>query len=255
MINMKKTFLKKKHHLRYPGQIHIEPFIVPFDKVYSFGPTFRAENSNTTTHASEFWMIEPEIAFADLKVDMEWMSKLIKYCINYILENAKDEMAFLNNFIDKKHDLIEKLTKIVNIEFKTLTYTEAVEYLEKSNKKFEFPVSWGIDLKTEHERYICEEIAGGPVFITDYPKDIKAFYMRLNDDGKTVAACDLLVPDVGEIIGGSQREERYDHLSKRMKELNISEETLQWYLDLRRYGTVVHSRVWSRFRKITYVYN
>lgn len=234
-------FFGKKASLTVSGQLHIEPFIFAFDKVYSFGPTFRAENSNTTTHASEFWMIEPEIAFADLEIDMEWMSKLIKYCIKYILENAKDEMEFLNKFIDKEHNLIEKLNNIVNSEFKKLTYTEAISYLEKANKKFEFPVSWGEDLKTEHERYICEEIVKGPVFITDYPKDIKAFYMRLNDDKKTVAACDLLVPGVGEIIGGSQREEREENLLNRIKELNIPLESLNWYMDLRKYGSVVHS--------------
>ena len=234
-------FFGKKASLTVSGQLHIEPFALAFDKVYSFGPTFRAENSNTTTHASEFWMIEPEIAFADLEEDMRWMSELIKYSINYILENAKDEMEFLNQFIDKDKNLIERLTKVANSEFKVLTYTEAIKLLEESKKKFEFPVSWGTDLKTEHERYLCEEVVKGPVFITNYPKDIKAFYMRLNDDGKTVAACDLLVPGVGEIIGGSQREERLEQLEKRMREMDIPKEDLQWYLDLRRYGSVKHA--------------
>jgi len=234
-------FFGKKASLTVSGQLHIEPFALCFDKVYSFGPTFRAENSNTTTHASEFWMVEPEIAFADLQVNMEWMSKLIKYSINYILENAKDEITFLNEFIDKDRKLIERLNDVANSEFKVLTYTEAIELLEESKKVFEFPVTWGEDLKTEHERYLCEEVVKGPVFITNYPKDIKAFYMRMNNDGKTVSACDLLVPGVGEIIGGSQREERLEFLQKRMKEMDIPEEDLQWYLDLRRFGSVVHS--------------
>lgn len=240
-VQYEEDFFGKKASLTVSGQLHIESFALAFDKVYSFGPTFRAENSNTTTHASEFWMIEPEIAFADLNTNMDWIVKLIKYSINYVLENAKDEMTFLNQFIDQEHNLIEKLTKVVNSEFEVLTYTQAIEYLEKANKKFEFPVSWGEDLKTEHERYICEEIVKGPVFITNYPKDIKAFYMRVNDDEKTVAACDLLVPGVGELIGGSQREERYDYLIKRMNELDIPVDALDWYADLRRFGSIVHS--------------
>ena len=234
-------FFGKQASLTVSGQLHIEPFIMAFDKVYSFGPTFRAENSNTTTHASEFWMIEPEIAFADLKMDMEWMTKLVKYSIGYILENAEDEMKFLNDFIDKDKKLIERLQSVINSEFKVLTYTEAIECLEKAERQFEFSVSWGTDLKTEHERYLCEEVIKGPVYITNYPKDIKAFYMRMNDDGKTVAACDLLVPGIGEIIGGSQREERLEFLEKRLEEMDIPKEELQWYLDLRRFGSVIHS--------------
>ena len=239
--NYEEDFFGKKASLTVSGQLHIESFALAFDKVYSFGPTFRAEDSNTTRHASEFWMVEPEIAFADLAIDMEWMEKTIKYSINYVLENAKDEMEFLNNFIDKDKKLIERLTSVVNSDFAKMTYTEAITHLEKSGRKFEFPVAWGEDLKSEHERYICEEIVKGPVFLTDYPKDIKAFYMRMNDDNKTVAACDLLVPGIGEVIGGSQREERLEYLEKRMEEMDIPKEELQWYLDLRRFGTVKHA--------------
>ena len=227
--------------LTVSGQLHLEPFALALGSVYSFGPTFRAENSNTPYHASEFWMIEPEIASADLYDDMQVIEGMIKYCINYVLENASDEMAFFNKFIDKKKTLISDLKKTAASDFKVYTYDEAIEYLLKADKKFEYPVSWGMDLKSEHERYLCEEKAGGPLFVINYPKETKAFYMRLNDDGKTVAACDLLVPGVGELIGGSQREERFDVLLERMKELNVPVEPLQWYVDLRKYGTIKHS--------------
>ena len=212
------------------------------------GTTFRAENSNTARHASEFWMIEPEIAFADLEDNMVLAEAMIKYIINYVLENAPEEMQFFNSFVDK--GLLERLDHIVNSDFGRVTYTEAVDLLLKSGKEFQYPVEWGIDLQTEHERYLTEEIFRKPVFVTDYPKDIKAFYMRLNDDGKTVAACDLLVPGVGEIIGGSQREERLDVLTARMKELGLKEEDYWWYLDLRKYGGVKHAGYGLGFERI-----
>ena len=236
-----KDFFGKHACLTVSGQLHVEPFALAYDKVYTFGPTFRAENSNTTTHASEFWMIEPEIAFADLEDDMEVMESMVKYCISAVLERCPSEMKFFNDMFDKEHTLISRLQAVVDSEFKVLPYTEAIELLLKSGRQFQYPVEWGIDMKSEHERYLCEEVVKGPVFITDYPKDIKAFYMRMNDDGKTVAACDCLVPGVGELIGGSQREERYDLLTKRMAELGIPQESLQWYCDLRRFGSVPHS--------------
>ena len=212
------------------------------------GTTFRAENSNTARHASEFWMIEPEIAFADLEDNMVLAEAMIKYIINYVLENAPEEMQFFNSFVDK--GLLERLDHIANSDFGRVIYTEAVDMLLKSGKEFQYPVEWGIDLQTEHERYLTEEIFRKPVFVTDYPKDIKAFYMRLNDDGKTVAACDLLVPGVGEIIGGSQREERLDVLTARMKELGLKEEDYWWYLDLRKYGGVKHAGYGLGFERI-----
>lgn len=239
--NYESDFFGKHACLTVSGQLHVEPFALAYDKAYTFGPTFRAENSNTTVHASEFWMIEPEMAFADLEDDMAVMEGLIKFCINTVLTRAGSEMQFFNDFVDKEHTLIDRLTDVAESDFSMITYTQAIEYLQKAKKDFKFPVEWGTDLKTEHERYLCEEIAKGPVFITDYPKDIKAFYMRLNDDEKTVAACDMLVPGVGELIGGSQREERFDMLTKRMQELNIPEEPLKWYTDLRRFGTVKHA--------------
>lgn len=239
--NYAEDFFGKRACLTVSGQLHVEPFALAYGRVYTFGPTFRAENSNTTTHASEFWMIEPEIAFADLKDDMAVMEGLIKYCIKTVLEKAGQEMKFFNDFIDKDHTLLERLQAVAESDFQVLTYTEAVECLKKSGLDFKYPCDWGDDLKTEHERYICEQVAKGPVFITDYPKDIKAFYMRLNDDGRTVAACDMLVPGVGELIGGSQREERYDYLIRRMDEMGIPTEPLKWYTDLRRYGTVKHA--------------
>ena len=236
-----KDFFGKHACLTVSGQLHVEPFALSCDKVYTFGPTFRAENSNTATHAGEFWMIEPEMAFYDLEDDMAEMEALIKYSILDVLERAGDEMRFFNDFIDKEHTLIDRLQKVAESDFRRMPYTEAIDLLENSGRDFQYPVSRGADLKTEHERYICEEIVGAPVFLTDYPKEIKAFYMRMNDDNKTVAACDLLVPGVGELIGGSQREERYDYLVRRMEEMEIPLEALGWYTDLRRFGSVPHS--------------
>ena len=210
-----------------------------FRNVYTFGPTFRAENSNTTRHAAEFWMIEPEMAFADLNDNMEIAEEMLKYIIQYVLDNAPEEMEFFNSFVDK--GLLDRLHNILDNEFGRVTYTEAVELLQKSGHKFEYPVEWGIDLQTEHERYLTEQIYKKPVFVTDYPVEIKAFYMRLNDDKKTVAAMDLLVPGVGEIIGGSQREERLEVLENRMNELGLKKEDYWWYLDLRKYGGTRHA--------------
>lgn len=241
-------FFGKEAGLTVSGQLEGETFALAFGKIYTFGPTFRAENSNTARHASEFWMVEPEIAFADLEDNMELAEAMIKYIINYLLDNAKEEMEFFNNFVDK--GLLERLDNIVKSDFVRITYTEACELLKKSKMPFQYPVEWGIDLQTEHERYLTEEIFKKPVFVTDYPKDIKAFYMRLNDDGKTVAACDLLVPGVGEIIGGSQREERYEYLSKRMQELGLNEEDYWWYMDLRKYGGVKHAGYGLGFERI-----
>ena len=241
-------FFGKETNLTVSGQLEAETYALAFRNVYTFGPTFRAENSNTARHASEFWMIEPEISFADLQDNMELAEAMIKYIINYVLENAPEEMQFFNSFVDK--GVLERLNHIVNSDFGRVTYTEAVDLLLKSGKEFQYPVEWGIDLQTEHERYLTEEIFKKPVFVTDYPKDIKAFYMRLNDDGKTVAACDLLVPGVGEIIGGSQREERLDVLTARMKELGLKEEDYWWYLDLRKYGGVKHAGYGLGFERI-----
>ena len=219
-----------------------------FRNIYTFGPTFRAENSNTARHASEFWMIEPEIAFADLEDIMVLAEDMIKYVISYVLEKAPEEMEFFNRFIDK--GLLDRLDNIVNSDFARITYTEAVDILKKSDRKFQYPVEWGIDLQTEHERYITEEVFKKPVFVTDYPKEIKAFYMRLNDDGKTVAAVDLLVPGVGEIIGGSQREERYDELVKKIEANGMTKDDYWWYLDLRKYGGVKHAGYGLGFERI-----
>ena len=232
-------FFGKKASLTVSGQLQAEAFALAFRDVYTFGPTFRAENSNTARHASEFWMIEPEIAFADLADDMDLMEDMVVSCINYVLENCPEEMKFFNEMIDKT--LLERLERVRNSRFVRMPYTEAIEHLLKADVKFEYPVKWGMDLQSEHERYICEKVVEGPVFLTDYPKDIKAFYMRLNDDNQTVAACDLLVPGVGELIGGSQREERLDVLKSRMAEFSIEEASLEWYLDLRRYGGVKHA--------------
>ena len=237
--NYEEDFFGKKANLTVSGQLQAEAFAMAFRDVYTFGPTFRAENSNTTTHASEFWMVEPEIAFADLEDDMDLIEDMIKYCIQYVLDNCPEEMKFFNQFID--NTLLERLNHVLNSEFVRMPYTEAIEHLLKAKKKFDNPVSWGVDLNTEHERYLCEEVVKGPVFLIDYPKDIKAFYMRMNDDGKTVAACDLLVPAVGELVGGSQREERLEVLQNRMKEMGVHEAGLQWYLDLRRYGGCQHA--------------
>lgn len=247
-IDYSQDFFGKETNLTVSGQLEAETFALAFRNIYTFGPTFRAENSNTARHASEFWMIEPEMAFADLARNMEVAEAMIKYIINYVLENAPEEMQFFNSFVDK--GLLDRLNHIVNSDFGRVTYTEAVDLLLKSGKEFQYPVAWGIDLQTEHERYLTEEIFKKPVFVTDYPKDIKAFYMRLNDDGKTVAACDLLVPGVGEIIGGSQREERYDVLTARMAELGLKEEDYWWYLDLRKYGGVKHSGYGLGFERI-----
>ena len=238
-IDYSQDFFGKETNLTVSGQLEAEAFALAFRNVCTFGPTFRAENSNTARHASEFWMIEPEIAFADLQDDMDLAEAMVKYIITYTLEHAPEEMNFFNQFIDK--GLLERLDHIVNSSFERVTYTEAVEILQKSGKEFQYPVEWGLELQTEHERYLTEEVYKKPIFVTDYPKDCKAFYMRLNDDGKTVAACDMLVPGVGEIIGGSQREERLDVLEARMKELGISENGYEWYLDLRRYGGVKHA--------------
>ena len=237
--NYEEDFFGKKANLTVSGQLQAEAFAMAFRDVYTFGPTFRAENSNTTTHASEFWMVEPEIAFADLEDDMDLIEDMIKYCIQYVLDNCPEEMKFFNQFID--NTLLERLNHVLNSEFVRMPYTEAIDHLLKAKKNFENPVSWGVDLNTEHERYLCEEVVKGPVFLIDYPKDIKAFYMRMNDDGKTVAACDLLVPAVGELVGGSQREERLEVLQNRMKEMGVHEAGLQWYLDLRRYGGCQHA--------------
>ena len=247
-IDYSKDFFGKEASLTVSGQLEAETFALAFRNVYTFGPTFRAENSHTARHASEFWMIEPEVAFADLNDNMQLAEDMIKYIINYVLENCPEEMAFFNQFMDK--GLLERLNALVNAEFARVTYTEAVEILQKSGKKFEYPVEWGIDLQTEHERYLTEEVYKAPIFVTDYPKDIKAFYMRLNDDGKTVAACDLLVPGVGEIIGGSQREERYDVLKARIEEMGMDEKDYWWYIDLRKYGGVKHAGYGLGFERI-----
>ena len=238
-VDYSKDFFGKETNLTVSGQLSAETFAMAFRNIYTFGPTFRAENSNTTRHAAEFWMIEPEMAFAYLNDNMEIAEEMLKYIIQYVLDNAPEEMEFFNNFVDK--GLLERLDNILNNEFGRVTYTEAVELLKKSGHKFEYPVEWGIDLQTEHERYLTEQIFKKPVFVTDYPVEIKAFYMRLNDDKKTVAAMDLLVPGVGEIIGGSQREERLEVLEARMNELGLKKEDYWWYLDLRKYGGTRHA--------------
>jgi asparaginyl-tRNA synthetase len=234
-----KDFFGKPAMLTVTGQLAVEPFCLSMRDVYTFGPTFRAEHSNTTTHAAEFWMIEPELAFADLNDNLENAEAMIKHVIRFVLENAPEEMAFFEQWVEP--GLIARLQALVDAEFARCTYTEGIVLLEKSGKQFEFPFGWGMDLKTEHERYICEEVYKGPVFLTDYPRDIKAFYMRLNDDGKTVAAADLLVPGIGELIGGSQREERLDVLEESLARLGLNPEDYDWYLDLRRFGGVKHS--------------
>ena len=238
-VDYDKDFFGKAANLTVSGQLNVETYCMAFRNVYTFGPTFRAENSNTTRHAAEFWMIEPEIAFADLQDDMDLAEDMIKYIINYCLDNAPEEMAFFNQFIDK--GLLDRLNNVVSNEFARVTYTEAIEILKKNNDNFDYQVEWGCDLQTEHERYLTEQVYKKPVFVTDYPKEIKAFYMKLNDDGKTVAACDLLVPGIGEIIGGSQREENYDVLETRMKECGLNPEDYDFYLDLRKYGTNKHA--------------
>ncbi len=238
-IDFSKDFFGRPAHLTVSGQLNVETYATAFRNVYTFGPTFRAENSNTVKHAAEFWMIEPEICFADLKDDMDLAEDMIKYIFSYVIEHCPEEMEFFNQFIDK--ELLDRLNNVIHSDFARISYTDAVKELEKANDEFEFKVSWGIDLQTEHERYLCEKIFKKPVFVTDYPKDIKAFYMKQNPDGKTVAASDLLVPGIGEIIGGSQREEDYDKLISRMKELDMPLDNYEWYLDLRKYGSCEHS--------------
>ena len=247
-VDYKEDFFGRETSLTVSGQLEAEIFAMAFRNVYTFGPTFRAENSNTARHASEFWMIEPEMAFAELSDNMDVAESMIKYIIKYVLKEAPKEMEFFNKFIDK--ELIDRLTEIASADFERINYTEAIDLLIKSGKKFYYPVEWGMDLQTEHERYITEVLFRKPVFVTDYPKDIKAFYMRLNDDKKTVAACDLLVPGVGEIIGGSQREERLDVLKARMEETGMNEDEYWWYLDLRKYGGVKHSGYGLGFERI-----
>ena len=238
-VDYTKDFFGKSTNLTVSGQLNGETYAMAFRNIYTFGPTFRAENSNTTRHAAEFWMIEPEIAFADLQDDMMLAESMIKYIIKYVLENAPEEMNFFNSFVDK--GLIERLNHVANSDFGHVTYTEAIEILEKNNDNFDYKVSWGCDLQTEHERYLTEQVFKKPVFVTDYPKDIKAFYMKMNEDNKTVAAMDLLVPGIGEIIGGSQREDDYDKLYKRMEELKLNPEDYEFYLDLRKYGSARHA--------------
>ncbi len=238
-VDFSKDFFNKPTNLTVSGQLNGETYAMAFKNIYTFGPTFRAENSNTTRHAAEFWMIEPEIAFADLEDDMMLAESMLKYVINYVLENAPEEMAFFNNFVDK--GLLDRLRNVVENDFARVTYTEAIDILSKHNDKFDYKVSWGCDLQTEHERYLTEQIYKRPVFVTDYPKEIKAFYMKLNDDGKTVAAVDCLVPGIGEIIGGSQREDDYDKLLARISELGLSEDDYKFYLDLRKYGSARHA--------------
>ena len=238
-VDYSQDFFGKATNLTVSGQLNAENFAMAFGDVYTFGPTFRAENSNTQRHAAEFWMIEPEMAFCDLEGDLECMEDMVKYIINSVLEKCPQEMDFFNTFVDK--GLLERLRHVASSDFGRVTYTEAVDMLIKSGHKFDYPVSWGIDLQTEHERYLTEELFKRPVFVTDYPKEIKAFYMRQNDDGRTVAAADCLVPGIGEIIGGSQREERLDVLTARIKELGMREEDYWWYLDLRRYGSCRHA--------------
>ena len=247
-INYDEDFFGKATNLTVSGQLEAEAFALAFRNVYTFGPTFRAENSNTARHASEFWMIEPECAFAELEDIMELSEDMIKYVISYCLEKAPEEMEFFNKFIDK--GLFDRLNNVVESDFARITYTEAIDILKKSGKEFQYPVEWGIDLQTEHERYITEEVFKKPVFVTDYPAEIKAFYMRLNDDDKTVAAMDLLVPGVGEIIGGSQREERYDVLLDKIEKNGMTYDDYWWYMNLRKYGSVKHSGYGLGFERI-----
>ena len=247
-VDFSKDFFGKPAHLTVSGQLNVETYAFAFRNVYTFGPTFRAENSNTVKHAAEFWMIEPEICFADLQDDMDLAESMLKYVINYVLENCPEEMEFFNNFIDKT--LLERLNNVVNSKFGRITYTDAIKELEKHNDEFEYKVSWGVDLQTEHERYLSEKIFQKPVFVTDYPQEIKAFYMKLNPDGKTVAASDLLAPGIGEIIGGSQREDNLEILQNKIKDLNMDEKDYWWYLDLRRYGSVPHAGFGLGFERL-----
>ena len=247
-VDYSKDFFGKPANLTVSGQLEAECFALAFSNVYTFGPTFRAEVSNTPRHAAEFWMIEPEMAFADLEDYMNTAEAMTKYAIKYVMEKCPQELEFFNKFVDK--GLLERLELIVNSDFGRITYTEAVELLSKADVKFDYPVYWGCDLQTEHERYLTEKIFKKPVFVTDYPKEIKAFYMRMNDDGKTVAAADMLVPGVGELIGGSQREERLDYLEKRIEELGLRKEDYWWYLELRKYGGVKHAGYGLGFERL-----
>lgn len=247
-IDYREDFFGQKAGLTVSGQLNAEALAMGLNKVYTFGPTFRAENSNTTRHASEFWMMEPEVAFNDLKDNMDLAEKMLKYLIRYVRQELPEEMEFFNKFIDP--GISERLDNIVNSNFGRLTYTEAIDILKKSGEQFDYPVEWGIDLQTEHERYLAEKVVKGPVFLTDYPKDIKAFYMRLNEDGRTVAAMDLLVPGIGEIIGGSQREERLENLKERMIAMRLVPEDYEWYLDLRRFGSVKHAGFGLGFERL-----
>ena len=247
-IDYKEDFFGKESNLTVSGQLNGEAYALAFRNIYTFGPTFRAENSNTARHAAEFWMVEPEISFADLEDDMELAEDMLKYVLEYVLAECPEEMEFFNSFIDK--GILDRLNHVISSDFGRVTYTEAVEILKNADKKFEYAVEWGIDLQTEHERYLTEEHFKRPVFVTDYPKDIKAFYMRLNDDGKTVAATDLLVPGIGELIGGSQREERLDLLKSRMAELGLNEEDYWWYLELRKYGETKHAGFGLGFERL-----
>ena len=247
-VDYSKDFFGKETNLTVSGQLNGEAYALAFRNIYTFGPTFRAENSNTARHAAEFWMVEPEISFADLEDNMKLAEEMLTYVIKYVMNECPEEIEFFNKFIDK--GLIERLNHVANSDFARVSYTDAVEILKNCGKEFEYPVEWGIDLQTEHERYLTEEHFERPLFVTDYPKDIKAFYMRMNDDNKTVAAMDLLVPGIGEIIGGSQREERLDVLKARMAELNLNEEDYWWYLELRKYGGTKHSGYGLGFERL-----
>lgn len=247
-IDYSKDFFGKESHLTVSGQLNGESYALAFRNIYTFGPTFRAENSNTTRHAAEFWMVEPELAFADLADYMDCAEDMLKFVINYVMEQCPEEMQFFNQFVDK--GLLDRLNHVATSDFKRISYTEAVELLQKSGKEFEYPVKWGDDLQTEHERFLTEEIFKKPVFVTDYPKDIKAFYMKMNPDNKTVAAADCLVPGIGEIIGGSQREESLAKLTARMDELGLDKETYWWYLELRKYGETMHSGFGLGFERL-----
>ena len=247
-VDYSQDFFDKSTHLTVSGQLEGETFAMAFSKIYTFGPTFRAENSNTTRHAAEFWMIEPEMAFMDNNQNMDVAEAMLKYVINYVMENAKEEIEFCNQFVDK--GLIDRLNHVRNSDFERVTYTRAIEILKEHEEKFDVKVEWGMDLQTEHERYLTEQIFKKPIFVTDYPKDIKAFYMKLNPDNKTVAAMDCLVPGIGEIVGGSQREEDYDKLEKRINELGLDMDSYTWYMDLRKYGSVVHSGYGLGFERL-----
>ena len=247
-VDFTQDFFGKPAYLTVSGQLQAEVMAMAFQNVYTFGPTFRAENSNTSRHLAEFWMIEPEMAFCDLEGDQNLAEEFLKYIFQYVLDHCPDDMAFFNKWIDKS--ILATADNIINNDFERITYTKAIEVLEQADKKFEFPVEWGIDLQSEHERYLAEELFKKPVIVTNYPKDIKAFYMRLNDDEKTVAAMDVLAPNFGEIIGGSQREERLDVLERRIQEMNIEADSIAWYLDLRRYGTVPHAGFGLGFERL-----